>query len=548
MMRNSFGDNHIMKKLPIGVQSIREILEEKQVYVDKTGFALDLISKGKHYFMSRPRRFGKSLFLNTLEEIFKGNKELFKECKICESEYDWKEYPVLYFDFARIENRTSTEFENALKRKLQAMASSIGISIETPTVQEGLEALVIELSNKNGVVVLVDEYDSPIINSLKDSKIADKNRDILKKFFETLKSLDRYLKFTFITGVSKFSQVSLFSGYNNLKDITMDPRYAGMMGYTEEELKHSFGRYLHSIAKERSHQGIPTTEEDVLDEVRTWYNGYRFSKGNTCVYNPFSTLNFMDEKEAQSYWYSTGTPSFLIDEIKKYPQSVIPLSGTTALKSALSDISKLDHIKLSALMFQTGYLTIRGYNSEENSYQLDFPNREVKEAFFNSLIQEFTEVDPLDVSRAAKEVRSDLENLDLDPFISKMNVHFAKMPYHIFAQAKEGFYQAVFFTFLEKSSIKTSSEISTNIGRIDLMTETDHSICIFELKLDKTADIALTQAETKKYRERFAQSEKKTLVVGINFSSQSRNIDDWKGRLFSPSGDVIKDILPKSKN
>lgn len=527
-----------MKKLPIGIQSIREILEEDQIYVDKTEFALNLILKGKHYFMSRPRRFGKSLFLNTLEEIFKGNKELFKECKICKTGYEWLEYPVLYFDFARIESRTSIEFENALKRRLQSMALSIGISIETPTVQEGLEALVVELAKKTRVVVLVDEYDSAIINNLKDSEIAEKNRNILKSFFEALKSLDRYLKFTFITGVSKFSQVSLFSGYNNLKDITMDPRYAGMMGYTEEELKYSFGEYIHSISRERSHHGIPTTEDDILDEVRIWYNGYRFSKRNTCVYNPFSTLNFMDEKEAQSYWYSTGTPSFLIDEIKKHPQSVIPLSGTTALKSALSDISKVDHIKLSALMFQTGYLTIRGYNSEENSYQLDFPNREVKEAFFNSLIQEFTEVDPLDVSRTAKEVKNDLDNLGLDCFISKMNVHFAKMPYHIFAQAREGFYQAIFFTFLEKSGIKTSSEISTNIGRIDLMTKTDQSICIFELKLDKTADIALTQAETKK----------QTLVVGINFSSKSRNIGGWKGRLFSPSGDVIKDFLPNSNS
>ncbi len=548
MIHNSLGDNHIMKKLPIGVQSIREIIEEGQIYIDKTEFALNLILKGKHYFMSRPRRFGKSLFLSTLEEIFKGNKELFKDCKIYKADYEWKEHPVLYFDFAQISSVSPEELEAGLKAELERMGRLHGIDLEGPSIKFQLKVLVESLSSKNRVVVLVDEYDNSIINHLNNPKVAEKNRSLLKSFFETLKSLDRYLKFTFITGVSKFSQVSLFSGYNNLKDITMDPRYAGMMGYTEEEVKYSFREYIPFIAKERSDHGTPTTEEDILDEVRTWYNGYRFSKGDLCVYNPFSTLNFMDEKEAQSYWYSTGTPSFLIDEIKKHPQSVIPLSGTSALKSALSDISKVDHIKLSALMFQTGYLTIRGYNPEENSYQLDFPNREVKEAFFNSLLQEFTEVDPLDVSRSAKEIKSDLDNLDLDCFIKKMNVHFAKMPYHIFAQAKEGFYQAVFFTFLEKSGIKTSSEISTNIGRIDLMTETEQSICIFELKLDKTADIALSQAETKKYRERFAQSEKQTLVVGINFSSESRNISGWKGRLFSPSGDLIKDLFPTKKN
>ena len=530
-----------MKKLPIGIQSIREILEEDQIYIDKTGFALELITKGKHYFISRPRRFGKSLFVNTLEEIFNGNKDLFKDCHIYQSDYDWQRYPVLHFDFARIENRTSLEFEETIKRKLQTLGASFGMSIQAPTIQEGLEALVIELSKKNRVVVLVDEYDSSIINNLKNSQTAESNRDILKKFFETLKSLDRYLKFTFITGVSKFSQVSLFSGYNNLKDITMDSRYAGMMGYTEEELRKSFGKHIHAIAKERSGSGKQVTEEDIISEVRTWYNGYRFSKGEVCVYNPFSTLNFMDEKETQSYWYSTGTPSFLIDEIKKHPQSVIPLRGTTALKSALSDISKVDHIKLSALMFQTGYLTIQDYHTKEDAYELDFPNREVKEAFFNSLLQEFTEVDPLEVSRFAQEIQQDLDHLELEAFIKKINTHFAKMPYHIFLHAKEGFYQAVFFTFLEKSGIKTSSEIATNIGRIDLMTETKQSICIFELKLDKTAEIALTQADTKNYRERFMDHHKQTLVMGVNFSSETRNIRDWQGALYDSSGKLIRE-------
>ncbi|MCB1115244.1 MAG: AAA family ATPase [Chlamydiia bacterium] len=538
-----------MKKLPIGIQSIKKILSKNEyVYVDKTGFIKKLIDEGaSHYFLSRPRRFGKSLFLNTLEEIFKGNKELFKGCEIYDSDYEWKKHPILYVNFAQIESKTPEQLENDLKETLQELADSHQLSITGPSIKPFLRKLIPALAKDASVVVLVDEYDHPIINHLDDPKIAEKNREVLKSFFETLKNLDRYLKFTFITGVSKFSHVSLFSGYNNLKDITMDPRYAGMMGYTEEELRRNFKAYIHSIAKSRSDQGASTTEDDIVDEVRTWYNGYRFSKGETCVYNPFSTLNYMDEKEVQSYWYNTGTPSFLIGEIKKHPQSVIPLSGTSAIKSALSDISKVDHIKLSALMFQTGYLTIRGFNAEENSYQLDFPNSEVKEAFVNSLIQEFTEVDPLEVSRAANEVRNDLESLNLDGFIRKMNVHFAKMPYHIFAQAKEGFYQAVFFTFLEKSGIKTSSEISTNIGRIDLMTETDQSICIFELKLDKTAEITLTQAETMKYRERFAESEKQTLVVGINFSSESRNISEWKGRLFSPSGDAIKDILPNPK-
>ncbi|MCB1073602.1 MAG: AAA family ATPase [Chlamydiia bacterium] len=535
-----------MKKLPIGIQSIEKILGEGEyLYVDKTGFIKSLIDEGAPYFfMSRPRRFGKSLFLNTLEEIFKGNKELFRGLQIYQSDYDWREHPVLHFDFAKILSETSKDFKKGLEDAIDDFSNLHEIPTEGSSYLSKLNRLITSLSEKNQVVVLVDEYDSAIINHLKNVEVAEKNRDLLKAFFGTLKSLDRYLKFTFITGVSKFSQVSLFSGPNNLTDITMDPKYAGMMGYTEEELKENFQDYIQDIAKNRNKHGNSVSEQDIVEEIRTWYNGYRFSESELSVYNPYSTLRYLSAKKAESYWYSTGTPSFLIDEAKKHPQSVVPLSGTSALKSTLSDISKLDRIHLAALMFQTGYLTINGYNPEENSYDLDFPNKEVKEAFFNSLLQEFTEVDPLEVTRAAKEIKQDLHKLDLNAFFSKMNVHFAKMPYHVFHHAKEGFYQAVFFTFLETSGIKTMAEISTNIGRIDLMTETPETVCIFELKLDKTAEIALTQTERKKYRQRFSMSNKDTLVIGANFSSKSRNINDWKAILYSSEGERIREILP----
>ena len=533
-----------MKKLPIGIQSIREILEEDQVYIDKTGFAKELIENGKHYFMSRPRRFGKSLFLNTLEEILEGNKELFKSCQIYHSDYDWQEYPILYFDFAQILNTSPEELETGLKESLQDMGSIHKISVTGSSSQSQLKRLVIELSKKNRVVVLVDEYDQPIINNLKQPEIAEQNRDLLKNFFGTLKSLDRYLKFSFVTGVSKFSQVSLFSGPNNLTDITMDPRYAGMMGYTEEEIKHSFSEHIKKMTKKRSKQGKNDTENNILEEIQEWYNGYRFSESPISVYNPYSTLRFLSVEKAESYWYNTGTPSFLIDEVKKYPQLVIPLGGISALKSTLSDISKLDRIHLGALMFQTGYLTIRDYNPEENSYQLDFPNREVKEAFFNSLLQEFTEIDPLEVSRTATNLRKNLESYDIQSFVKTINNHFAKMPYHLFTHAKEGFYQAVFFTFLEKSGIKTHAETPTNMGRIDLSFELGNTIYIFELKVDQTAEIAFDQAETKKYKEKYCDNGKEILVVGINFTSQSRNIGEWKATLFSSSGEPLRDIEP----
>lgn len=530
-----------MKKLPIGIQNICEILEEDYVYVDKTGFAKELIENGKHYFMSRPRRFGKSLFLSTLEEIFKGNRKLFKNCQIYKSNYNWQKYPVVYLDFAQILTTTPEQFEIGLRESLEDIAKIHGLSISGASSQSQLRRLIMELSQENRVAVLVDEYDQPIINHLKNLEIAEKNRDLLKNFFGTLKSLDRYLKFTFVTGVSKFSQVSLFSGPNNLTDITMEPEFAEMMGYTEEEVRTFFKEHIEAIAKMEQ-----LSKEQILEEIRRWYNGYRFTEKKSSVYNPYSTLRFLRAEKAESYWYSTGTPSFLIEQIKKHPQSIVPLRGVTTLKSILLDISKLDRIHLPALMFQTGYLTIQDYHAEENSYRLDFPNEEVRQAFFNSLLQEFTEIDPLDIGRGAEEIKEDLQYLKLESFINKMNVHFAKIPYQLFSDSNEGFYQAVFFIFLEKSGIKTNAEIATNIGRIDLIAEHPKVVYLFELKLDKTAEIAFSQAEAKKYRERYSQDSKDILVVGINFSSASRNISDWRGALFSPSGQKIRDFFPSS--
>lgn len=537
-----------MKKLPIGIQSIDKILTEGYVYADKTGYARQLIDEGSpHYFMSRPRRFGKSLFLDTLRAIFSGEKDLFEGCQIHESDYTWQEHPVLFFDFSRIENRDPIEFENALKRKLQALAEVWRISIEVPTLQEGLEALITPLSKSSRVVVLVDEYDSPIINNLKRLEVAEANREVMRNFYGTLKSLDRHLKFTFVTGISKFSQVSLFSGPNNLVDITMDPKYAGMMGYTEEEITLGFAKHIKAIAEERSLGGVPVSTDAILEEMREWYNGYRFSEGELAVYNPFSTLNFLRLKKVASYWYSSGTPSFLIDEVRKRPQIVSSLSGTEASKNQLADISKLDRISLPALMFQTGYLTIQGYNPEENSYRLDFPNKEVRQAFFDSLIHEFAEIDPLEVGRMATAVRKDLEEFDIKDFVTKMNIHFAKIPYLLFpkskeAQAKEGFYQAVLFTLLEKSGIPIKPEDPTNIGRIDLMAELSKAIYIFELKLDKTASGASEQVEVKKYKEKYFQRGKEIAIIGINFSSESRNISDWNDSLFSSGGALIREL------
>ncbi|MEL7062713.1 MAG: AAA family ATPase, partial [Bacteroidota bacterium] len=526
-----------MKKLPIGIQSIEKILSKGEyTYVDKTSFALQLIEgDALHYFFSRPRRFGKSLFLNTLAEIFKGNKELFKGCHIYNSAYDWPVHPVLHFDFSEIANQTSSALSIGLNEALEDLGKLYGVTVSGASYQSKLKRLITALAEKTPVVILADEYDAPLIDHLKRPEVAEENRDLLQSFYKVLKSEEEHIRFTFVTGITKFPHVSLFSGPNHLKDITMLPQYAGMMGYTEEELTEYFDAHIEAIAEERNAQGKSITKDHVLTEIKAWYNGYRFSKADTQVYNPFSTLNFLDEKEAQSYWYTSGTPSFLIEQVRKHPQVAAPLAGTVAEESALMSISSLEEIDLKAFMFQTGYLTIEAYEpgdeDVEGSYTLDFPNREVRRAFFSSLLKEFAKVDPRPVSRGAKELRHDLCAYELEAFVNAINVHLAKIPYHASSKAREGFYQALFLTYLELSGIRAQAEVVTNKGRIDVMCELGEAIYIFELKVDQPASIAMEQARVREYSKRYTQMGKEVLIMGISFSSEMREITQWEGEL-----------------
>ena len=534
-----------MKGLPIGLQTIEKILTGDYVYVDKTSYAKQLIDGSGHYFLSRPRRFGKSLFLSTLKAIFQGKKDLFKDYAIYRSDYDWKSYPVVAMDFFKLANRDPRELEGSLKRSLQRVAAAHGFSIDALTVQEGLEDLVVQLYHKHDqrrVVILVDEYDKPIIDNLTNPEVAIANRRLLRDFFGMFKSLDEYVRFTFITGISRFSKVSLFSGANHLKDITMDVRYAATMGYTEDELRSAFAEHIQAILQERKAQGQNITTEDILAEVKQWYNGYRFSKSATHVYNPFSTLNFMESGEVTSYWYSTGTPLFFVEQIRKYPKDVIPLGGISVLHRKLLDNSHVDHMDLAPLMFQTGYLTIQDHNPEENSYRLDFPNQEVRESFFDSLLDELTDINPLSVTRAAEQLRQDLASLDLAAFFRAINIHFAKVPYHAYKDAREGFYQAIFFILLERSGIHTRSEEPTSKGRIDLVVQMADTTFILELKVDQSAEVALSQAEAKQYKERYLQDSKQIVVIGISFSTQSRDIADWQGKVYDQDGKLAQEL------
>ena len=537
-----------MKNLPIGIQSIQNIRAKDCIYVDKTQFALELIKGGpSHYFLSRPRRFGKSVFVSTLKEIFKGNRALFEGCYISESNYDWKPYPVLYLNFGRITNKTPEKLE----RNLHSLITKIGkeqgieqgIEVNGDPLEFRLEVLVETLAKNGRVVVLIDEYDKPLIDHLHNQEIAEGNRQLLQDFFGALKNLDEYIKFTFITGISKFSKVSLFSGANHLKDISMDARYAAMMGYTQEELTEYFGQHIQDIAQTRNRKGQPTSEEDILAEIKDWYNGYRFSEEEIYVYNPFSTLNYLDEKKANSYWFATGTPFFLTEQIKKYSKDLVPLSGTKAKDDELMSSGSITEIDIKALMFQSGYLTIESYNEKTRYYQLVLPNKEVREAFIHSLIEHFAELN----AEFSAEMSTLLDKHNLTVFFEKIKRRFNKFPYQTFSKAQEHTYHGLLLSLLNGMDLEVSSEISSSWGRLDLLIQMPQTTYVIELKLDSTPEAGLKQIIAKEYDKPYLGQGKSIARIGLNFSSDKRNIDTWQGELLDEHGTLIRKLAPETK-
>ncbi len=506
------------KKLPVGIQTIETIIEDGYVYVDKTDFIHTLITTGKYYFLIRPRRFGKSLLVSTLSAIFRGKKSLFKGYKIYSLPLGWNSHPVIHLDFTQVVTSNSQELHDSLLRTFHTIAKESGKSIETPSLKEGFSNLVKALSLDGKVVILVDEYDKPIVDRLNNHDVAEANRELLKSLFETLKGLDAYLQFVFITGVSKFAQVSLFSGFNNLLDITTQQEYATFLGYTEEEILNYFPDYLSEIRK----RGLS------LEQMREWYNGYRFSRRSSAtVYNPHSTLNFLIAKELGSFWFRTGTPSFLIKLIREAPQELLPLSGCMASEKELLDSYNSKSMSLKALMWQTGYLTFQKHDADLNLFQLDFPNKEVRGAFFDSLVYDLVKLDSGRTTLASAECKRYLEKRQVDLFFQLINLFFANIPYNLFQDTNEAFYHAIFLSLLEAMGIRVHAEQKTNLGRIDLVVELEKSLYIFEFKLNQSAKEALQQILDKNYLEKYSRYGKHLLLIGASFNSKTRNISEW---------------------
>ena len=524
-----------MKKLPVSAQSFVKIITGNYAYIDKTEHIYRLIQNDCCFF-ARPRRFGKSLLCSTLKSLFLGQKELFKGLWIeRESDYDWPVYPVVHIDFLSIPHKTPEELDAALTRYLAKVATSYdlpSLAITTPNEMFGLLVEQLQRKYQATVVIIIDEYDKPILTHLHNMPVAKQIREMLKSFYEVIKGLDEYLRFVFITGVSRFSQTSIFSGLNQLLDISMNPDFAHLVGCTEEELAHVFVEHLGGIAQEKK---IPTSV--LINEMRAMYNGYRFWKNvplrrvnalgdaTEKIFNPFSIVNALHAKSLDNFWFLSGTPTFLINLLQQHHYPVIALEN---LKADLSELSTFDieHLPLTTLLFQTGYLTIKSYDEETKNFTLSYPNNEVKEAFLHNILKLMVHVEHSKINAFTTKLLSDLAKQNTAEFMQTLKEFYANIPYDLHV-AKEKYYQTIFFVLLKLIGVVIDVEISTNIGRIDAVVETKDYLYIIEFKINKKASVALEQIREKQYFERYLSDQRQIILMGISFDTGLKNIGDF---------------------
>ncbi|SLM27481.1 AAA-ATPase-like protein [Desulfamplus magnetovallimortis] len=520
-----------LPNLPTGKSSFEKIRTNGDIYVDKTRHIFQMINDGQYYFISRPGRFGKSLFISTLRSLFQGRKELFEGLWISENRvWQWESHPVILIDFNQITLNNSSDFERGIAISLENTGKQYGITLKETFIKERFKELITGLYDKTGmpVVILVDEYDKPIIEHLgrgdEALETAKANRDILRSFFGVIKGGDvaDVLRFVFITGVSKFSRVSIFSELNNLTDLTMHKRYAEMFGYTQTELESCFKGHINRFARDYG-----KTHEHIIEKMQAMYNGYRFSEANVHVYNPFSVLRALDEMAFKKYWFETGTPTFLVNllrEKKWYPPVIENMHATESLFS----VYEIERLQPEALLFQTGYVTIKEIRG--SLYTFDYPNREVKTAFLENLFFSYT--DDVQERVLFALLAEYLETEDLNGFIDTMISIYESIPNTLEGKRDEAYFHTIFYLMVSASGITARSEVLTCKGRIDLLMEFKDKIYIIEFKCNQSADAAIKQIRDKGYAVPYLKTGKDIHLMGINFDSEKRNILDWKHEAF----------------
>lgn len=506
---------------PIGIQNFEKIRKDGYVYVDKTALIYQLVKSGSYYFLSRPRRFGKSLLISTLQAYFEGKKELFKGLAMETLEKEWVKRPILHLDLNIEKYDTRESLDNILEKTLAGWESLYGANPSERSFSLRFAGIIQRACEQTGhrVAILVDEYDKPMLQAIGDEELQKYYRNTLKPFYGVLKTMDGCIKLGFLTGVTKFGKISVFSDLNNLMDLSMDRRYIALCGITEEELYGNFEEDIHRLA---AAQGM--TNEETCIELKECYDGYHFTHNVPGIYNPFSLLNTFSKLEFGNYWFETGTPTYLVELLKRnhYDLERMANEETDAdvLNSIYGDESPIP------VIYQSGYLTIKDYDRRFGIYRLGFPNREVEEGFIKFLLPFYTRMNKVEAPFEIQKFVNEIETGQPDAFFQRLGSFFADTPYEL-ARDLEVHYQNVLFIVFKLVGFYVQVEYHTSEGRVDLVLQTDKFIYVMEFKLDGTAEEALRQINEKHYARPFEADSRKLFKIGVNFSKETRNIEKW---------------------
>lgn len=513
-----------LKLYPIGIQTFERIIKEDKLYVDKTEYIYRMThTSGTYFFLSRPRRFGKSLLTSTFQSYFEGKKELFKGLAIEQLEKEWTEYPVLHFDMSGGKHLEKEELERYLQFILDENEQKFGITVDSVDPNIRLNSLITSLYQKTGkqVVVLIDEYDAPLLDVVHDEAKLTTLRHIIRNFYSPLKKCEPYLRFVFLTGITKFSQMSIFSELNNITNVSMDAEYAGICGITQEELVTQMSADVDALGEK-----LEKNRDETIEALKEYYDGYHFASKSPDVFNPYSLLNAMANGNLDYYWFSSGTPTYLINMLDKFQVMPSEIGGSEADKSEF-DAPTEKMTTIMPLLYQSGYITIKDYDPETELYLLDIPNKEIRVGLYRCLLPHYIGMNTVKGTTTIAKMSAAIRHNDINKALEMLQAYLATVPYCDNTDY-EGHYQQMMYVIFSILDNYVDVEVHTPTGRVDMVLRTATHLYLFELKLGQSSDVAMKQIDLKEYPKRFALCGLPIVKVGINFDMVTHNITDWK--------------------
>ena len=513
-----------LKQYPVGIQTFEEIVKRNLLYIDKTEYVYRMThGGGKYFFLSRPRRFGKSLLTSTFQSYFEGKRDLFKGLAIELLEKDWTEYPVLHLDMSGGKHLDREELERYILYILKQNEKKFGIESDIEDTNIRLNNLIVKVYEKTGrqVVVLIDEYDAPLLDVVHEEKMLPVLRNVMRNFYSPLKKCEPYMRFVFLTGITKFSQLSIFSELNNITNVSMDDEYAGICGITKDELQTQMAADIEALGEK-----MGKTREETLEALQRYYDGYHFSEISPDVFNPFSLLSAMAKGKLDYYWFASGTPTYLIEMLDKFQVMPSEIGGCEADKSEF-DAPTERMTTIMPLLYQSGYITIKGYDSETELYLLDIPNKEIRVGLYRSLLPHYIGANTVKGTTTIAKMSAAIRHNRIDEALQMLQTYLATVPYCDNTDY-EGHYQQMMYVIFSILNNYVDVEVHTPRGRVDMVLRTATHLYLFELKLGQSADAAMRQIDLKEYAKRFALCGLPVVKVGINFDVEKHNITEWK--------------------